>query len=173
MTSYTTKGTNETIKGNNTTDSFHIQNKNHSSFMFSVVMNQFPISCSIIPSMVFVLLSGGDHVLIRPFGNIKQPYVGLVKKITLGTSDPEVTVAWFYRPTKTSYASVEFIGKRELFYSSEIEKHSAETTISKCVVHTFIDYCNLTTIGPTDFYCRYRYDPVTGKIDAGRDKVAV
>ncbi|XP_058784762.1 chromatin remodeling protein EBS-like [Vicia villosa] len=117
-------------------------------------------------------IRGGDTVLFNAGGN-ELPYVGLVKEITLGRSDPEVTVAWFYRPRDTCYANAKFIGKDELFYSKHIDNLSAETIIGKCVVHHFTDYLDLKSIGPTDFYCRYRYDYITKNLDAGRDKVAV
>jgi hypothetical protein len=127
------------------------------------------MSLNIIQSLVFVLLSVGDKVLLRPSKRKEPPYVGFVKKIIPGTcrSDTMVNLAWFYRPHETAFPNKDFIGKDELFYSSVREVQSAKIIMRKCFVHTFKDYCKLSdleNVGPLDFYCRYKYDPDKGTI---------
>jgi hypothetical protein len=82
MSTYSIECSDETIKGNNTADSFHfiLCFWSIGSTMFG---NFYP---------VFVLLSIGDNVLIRP-KSTDAPYVGRVKKITRGkrkNDDPKV-----------------------------------------------------------------------------------
>lgn len=122
-------------------------------------------------SFLYVLLSVGDHVLIRSPGEKDPPYVGFVKRI-MGGSDPKVTVTWFYRPQETKFYKDISIGEKELFYSSVEETHSAETIMCKCTVHTFHSYTKLENITTLDFYCRYKYDHIKEVLTAG-DKTTV
>ncbi|GAU36642.1 hypothetical protein TSUD_212950 [Trifolium subterraneum] len=77
MRSYIIESSQEVIKDNNTADSFHFN-----LCFWSIGSTMFGNF-----SLIFVLLSVGDKVLIRPFKITELPYVGLVKKFTLGNAN--------------------------------------------------------------------------------------
>ncbi|GAU36643.1 hypothetical protein TSUD_212960 [Trifolium subterraneum] len=110
--------------------------------------------------LIFVLLSVGDKVLIRPFKITELPYVGLVKKFTPGKrkrDDPTVTLHWFYRRGEIEIRNKSFIGEKELFYSSQEDVQSVKTIMTKCSVHTFKDYCNIDVANPLDLFIPSTY----------------
>jgi hypothetical protein len=161
MSTYSIEGSDETIKGNNTADSFHFNLCFWS--IGSTMFGKF--------YLVFILLSVGDNVFIRPKSR-EAPYVGRVKKITRGkrkNDDPKVTLCWYYKRDEIKICNKSFVAENELFYSSHEDVQSVKTIMGKCVVHTMQDYCKLLVAEPLDFYCRYNYDPLSNIISVGGD----
>lgn len=155
--SYTIRGTNKIVRGNNNTN-----------FNFKIKMLPF-FFCFLD---VMFLCSVGECVLMRPTDTTKPPYVARVEKIEEDNRNHvKVKVRWYYRPEESIGGRRQFHGVKELFLSDHYDVQSAHTIEGKCVVHSFKNYTKLENVGTEDYYCRFEYKAATGAFTP--DRVAV
>ncbi|GJW45163.1 chromatin remodeling protein SHL-like protein [Tanacetum coccineum] len=92
-----------------------------------------------------------------------RSYVGKVSKFILNDTTNEVKVkgVYYYRPEDIKKVqTMPFIGKNEVFISSEKLSESAESIERTCKVLSEHDYSNLKIVDDAMFFQRLRYDHI-------------
>ena len=75
----------------------------------------------------------------------------------------EVKVRWYYRPEETKGGRKQYHGVNEVFRSDHYDIQSVDTIEGKCTVHNFKSYTRRDAVDNKDFYCRFKYFPLTGE----------
>ncbi|XP_063938155.1 chromatin remodeling protein EBS-like [Daucus carota subsp. sativus] len=118
------------------------------------------------------VIRAGDCVLMQPCEPNKPPYVARVEKLEANNKgETTVEVRWYYRPEEAIGGRRQFYGEKEVFLSDHYDFQSADTIISKCIVHSFKAYCELDQVGVEDYYSRFEYIASTGEFTSDRVEV--
>lgn len=117
----------------------------------------------------------GSDVVIKPRGTVllkapdssKSPYVARVEAIEAAGSrgtNVRVKVRWYYWPEDSIIGRQAFHGAKEVFLSGHQDVQSVDAIEGKCNVYSFPKYTKLDVVNDEDYFCRFEYNEVTGKL---------